>query len=298
MRRTATIGIALALALGLAGCEATFDETFVVDELSILAVQTAVHAGSDQEQAELVFVPEVLRSMPQLPALPRIEVRALAVHPEDQGGQDAITHFHWAVGDPPLEDLPTVVTTQPVLQIEEGTVVPALAALLPDGGDLTPTGLADLLDEGPIHVPLVVTAFAGQETARAVKLLTIRGLVGAEDEANRNPSAEGLSMDDVEWSEDLLENIGRGPVGPYDLQRDEQVVFEVDPDDPGADDGDVETTMYVTAGTIGWSPESTRTWVQRVPGEDYAPEQMRAFLVLRDLQGGQSWLTIQQRLVP
>lgn len=289
--------LALLLAVGLAGCEAQFDQTFVIDRLSIIGVQTAVQMG-EQEQAELMFSTEMLRNMPVMPKLPHIIVRVLAINPETEGGQDVIERYHWAIGDPPMEGVPTVVTSSPQVVIEETTVIPALAMLLSDGEELTPQSLADLLDEGPILIPLVVTAIAGDKTATAVKMFTIRGRTDPEDEANQNPLPEGLTMGDEEWSEEYFEVIGTLPSGPWSVDRDDELVFDIDPDDPGDDDGDVETTMYVTAGTIGWSPESMRVWVQKTPGEDYEPDEMRAFIVLRDPLGAQGWFTIIQDLMP
>jgi len=283
--------LSLVACVTLAGCEAQFDQTFVIDELSILAVQT--------EPAELVFNTDWLRQYAshELPPLPRIAVRVLAVNPEQRGGQAAIERYHWSIGDPPLEGVPTVVTEGPELVMEQGVVLPALEAVL-DGEDLTPEGLADLLDQGPLMVPFVITVIAGEDSSTAVKLFTVRGTTEPEDEANQTPIAEGLSMDDRVWSEESLEVIGGVAFGPYTKDREQEVVFEIDPDDPSADDGDVETTMFVTGGTIGWSPESMRVWVQQTPGEDYEPEQVRVFLVLRDPQGAQSWVTIEQRLSP
>ena len=289
--------LALLLVLGVLGCEAQFDETFVIQELSIIGVQTAVQSG-DREYAELVISTNALRMMNQMPALPQVIIRVLAVQPEAAGGQDAIERYHWAIGDPPMEGVPSVVTTIPEVVIEHGSVIPALAAVITDGEELTPQALADRLDEGPILVPVVVTVIAGEDSAKAVKMFTIRAQVDPEDEPNRNPLPEGLTMGDVEWSEEFFEVIGAQPSGPHDIQRNDEVVFDVDPDDPGDDDGDVETTLYVTGGTIGWSPDSMRVWVQQTPGEDYEPDQLRVFLTLRDPQGGQGWFTILQDLGP
>ena len=282
----------MVLLLAAIGCDASSDRTFVVEELSLLGVQT--------DPAELTFDPDWLQTLPssQFPPMP-MRLRALAINPEEMGGQEAIEYLHWSIGDPPLEGTVPIVTTEHELRLEGDTLYPTLQALGGTTGEFTPADLGAMLEEGDLKLPIVVTAVAGEETATAIKLLTIRGIDedDEEDTRNENPTFEGLEVDETSWSETILEGLGAGhvltaPATEYGSELD----ITVDPDDDGKD-GDVESTMYTTAGHIYWSAASMRTWNLISPGSSYAEESFHVYVVLRDPQGAQTWVDIEQPLL-
>ncbi len=287
MRRLRSLALASLLCLS-AGCDIGYDGTFVVEELSILGVQ--------MEPAELVFdLDQLLFMPPEHFPYTRLYMNALAVNPESMGGQDAIRHCHWAIGDPPLEGTMPIVTSGTELVFEGDSLFGALD-VLGDAEDFTPAALAALLSEGSVQLPIVVTAVTDDDTATAVKLLSIRGERGWDDDTNDNPHAEGLEVGPASWPESMLVNLGNAPLEPVAVGRDAEIEITVDPDDDGKD-GDVASTMYTTAGHIYWSADSMRTWNLTTPDEDYEAESFRVFVVLRDPEGAQSWITIEQGLL-
>jgi hypothetical protein len=283
--------LALAALLALsAGCDIGYDGTFVVDELSILGVQ--------MQPSELVFDIDELLLLPagHFPTT-HLYMSALAVNPEELGGQDAILHCQWSIGDPPLEGTMPIVTSDTELRFEGDSLFGALEMLVGGSEQLTPAALASLLSDGDVQLPIVVTAVTADDTATAVKLLTIRGERGWAEEANDNPHAEGLEIGSAPpYPESLLVALGNQPLTAPAVGRDAEVEITVDPDDD-AKDGDVASTMYSTAGHIYWSAESMRTWNLTTPDEDYGAPSFRVFIVLRDLEGAQSWITIAQPLL-
>lgn len=277
--------------LAAAGCNPENDHTFVVDELSILSVQ--------MHPAELVFNLEELEMLP-ITVFPHahLYVRALAVNPEHLGGQDAIEGLQWSIGDPPIEGSVPIVTSEPEIVFSGDTLYPALEFFGKAIDQYTPAELAETLREGDLKVPIVVTAITAGDSATAVKLLTIRGVEGWDDVPNENPGAEALGVGERDWTSSQLSNLPGTVVTPAPpaVGRQAKIDITVDPDDDGKD-GDVESTMYTTAGHIYWSANSMRTWNLTTPGDDYVGDSFRVFVVLRDPDGAQSWLTIEQSLL-
>ncbi len=279
----------LPLTLGL-GCTGAFDGTFVVDELAILGVQLT--------PAEIVYDLDQLRTTPltEIPLPNQLNARVLAANPEALGGRTAIESYHWAIGDPPLEGTPVLVTTVPELRLQGDAVGPALEILGGGDGVLDPAELADILAEGPLQVPLVVTAMAGLQSATAVKMLTVRGTDDGVVTPNENPTAEGLELvDHAEWNETQLLDWGDRPI-PVELPPGDRIMITVDPEDD-AKDGDTASTMYTTAGSIMWSSGSMRSWWFDVP-EDHDFDTFHVHIVLRDQEGAQSWITLVQFTTP
>ena len=275
-------------------CNSAFDGTFRVDELSILGVRL--------QPAELVYDVYQLKygQLDEIPLPDQLHLSALAVNPESLGGQDAIEAYHWAIGDPPIPGTPTLVSTGSSLLLEGDAVLPAMSIFDDGDGVFSPREFGELLDEGPVQLPLVVTAIAGRQSVSAVKMITIRGDRGGDLTPNQNPSAEGLKMGDfAEWSEVWLLQHQDTPLDhtqpPDRLQRGSRVMITVDPEDDGKD-SDVASTMYTTAGSINWSSESMRSWWLEVPEEDHPFETFHIYVVLRDPGGAQSWHAIHQGL--
>lgn len=294
MRRRLLLTLVTALSLPpfLAGCASSFTGTFVVEELSILAVRV--------EPSELVYDLNLLRQpiLTEIPLPNQLRVTALVANPESLGGQDAIERYQWSIGDPPLEGTPILVTEVPELRLEGEAMGPAMD-ILGGEGVLTPAQLADLLEQGPLRIPLVMTAMSGLQSSTAVKMLTVRGTSDGVTSPNENPTAEGLEMDSgtelQEWNEtQLLENEGRAFKSNLHPDPGDRIAVTVNPEDD-AKDGDVTSTMYTTAGNLMWSTESMRTWWLDVP-EDYAFDAFEVFVVLRDLEGAQSWVRVIQPL--
>ncbi len=290
-------GLPIAFALltsahvALGGCASSFTGTFVVDELSVLAVQV--------EPAELVYDLHLLRhgNLTEIPMPSHLRIRALAANPESLGGEVAVERFHWSIGDPPLEGTPVLVTDVPEIRLAGDAMGPALEILGGEDGVLTPAQLADILEQGPLRVPLVVTAMAGLQTSTAVKMLTVRGVSDGVTAPNECPTAEGLNLDSgtatQEWSEtELLMLEGKKLMSQLRPEPGDRITMTVNPEDD-AKDGDVTSTMYTTAGNIMWSPASMRTWELDVP-EDHAFDAFEVYVILRDLEGAQSWLTVVQ----
>ncbi len=284
---------ALAAAGGLGGCSTAFSGTFMVDELTILAVRT--------QPAEIVYDLDLLRQdwLEEIPVPTQMYVGALAANPESMGGRNAIERYQWTLGDPPLEGTPTLVSDRPELMLQGESVAPALEIFGGEDGSLSPAELAELLESGPLRIPLVVTAIAGPQSATAVKMLTIRGTDDGVVTPNENPTAEGLDIGDLSWNETQLLNLQDEPLGlPADtLPRGSRVDFTVNPEDD-TKDGDVVSTLYTTGGSIMWSSESMRTWWLDVPDDDYPFESFEVFVILRDLEGAQSWLTVVPEFAP
>jgi hypothetical protein len=277
--------------LVVTGCNPENDHTFVVDELSILSVQ--------MQPSELVFNLEELEMLP-ITVFPytHLYMRALAVNPEHLGGQDAIEGLQWSIGDPPIEGSIPIVTSEPEITLTGEALLPALAFFGKTLDQYTPAELAETLRDGPLEVPIVVTAITADDSATAVKLLTVRGVEGWDNLPNENPSAEALGIGERDWTSGQLDNLSNTVVTPAPPAAGRQAEFDitVDPDDDGKD-GDVDSTMYTTAGHIYWSANSMRTWNLTTPGDDYVGDSFRVFVVLRDPDGAQSWLTIEQTLL-
>ena len=287
MRRTFH---ALLLLWTLAGCDTASDHTYVVEELMVLGVR--------MEPSELVFDLDLLHNLPadHFPYT-RIEMSALATNPDSLGGQEAIRHIQWSVGDPPVEGTVPIVTTGLDLTFEGETLYPALQMFGEIAGEFTPATLAETLAEGPLQIPIVITAVSDTDAATAVKLLTVRAAEEWGDGPNGNPSVEGLEMGGATWSESFLDSLGPGlTLTPPAVGRGAAIDVTVDPDDDEKD-SDVESTMYTTAGHIYWSSATMRTWNLTTPGKDYEPDGFRLYIVLRDLEGAQSWITIDQSLL-
>lgn len=271
------------------GCEMSFDSTFLVDELSVLSVRC--------EPAELVLNREDLLD-PNSIYLEDAAVRvsALAMNPERLGGVDAIESYYWSIGDPPVEGTTPVVTTTPHLMLPLVDLLPALAAY----GYLDDTpSLADLegfLADGPVVLPLVVTAISPEATATAVKMYSIRETVGYEEMGNLNPELDEFSIGARTYSSEFIEAMGDTPLHAEPIARGTQQVLVVDPDDLDGDDSDTTTYMYTTGGVLQWSAGSMRTWVWNVPDETFEQEQVTLAVTLRDPEGGQTWMTIEQPL--
>jgi hypothetical protein len=283
---------ALAAAGGLGGCSTAFSGTFVVDELTILAVRT--------QPAEIVYDLDLLRQgwLEEIPVPTQMYVGALAANPESMGGRTGIERYQWTLGDPPLEGTPTLVSDRPELMLQGDSVAPALEIFGGEDGSLSPSELADLLESGPLRIPLVVTAIAGPQSATAVKMLTIRGTDDGVVTPNENPTAEGLDMGEEKWNETELLALQDKPLYPdTELPRGSRIDFTVNPEDD-TKDGDVVSTLYTTGGSIMWSSESMRTWWLDVPDDDYPFETFEVFVVLRDLEGAQSWLTVIPEFAP
>lgn len=285
-------GLALAVWLLAAGaCNPAEDYTFVVEELSVLSVQ--------MQPSELVFNLEELELLP-ITTFPHthLYMRALVVNPEHLGGQEAVEGIHWAIGDPPIEGSVPIVTSTPEIYFGGDTIYPALEFFGQTLDEYTPAALAETLREGDLKIPIVVTAITADDSATAVKLLTVRGVEGWDVTANENPSAEGLGVGERDWTSTMLDNLQGTLVSPPPppVGRQAKLDITVDPDDDGKD-GDVASTMYTTAGHIYWSADSMRTWNLTTPDEDYEAESFRVFVVLRDPEGAQSWITIEQGLL-
>ena len=287
MRRTISTLAFLSMILG---CDTNNDYTYVVEELMVL--------GVGMEPSELVFDLDLLYHLPadHFPNT-RIEMKALVANPDSLGGQEAIRHIQWSIGDPPMEGTVPIVTTSSDLLFEGEMLYPALQGLGGVSGEFTPATLADILAEGPLQLPIVVTAVSDNDAARAVKLLTVRAAEDWGDDPNGNPSVEGLEMGGATWSESFLDNLGPGQtLTPPAVGRNTAIDVKVDTDDD-ASDGDVESTMYTTAGHIYWSASSMRRWNLTTPGEDFEPDRFSLYIVLRDLEGAQSWITVDQTLL-
>jgi len=282
--------LSLVLLWVLGGCDAANDHTYVVEELMVLGVHV--------EPSELLFDLDLLNHLPS-DSFPytRVAMHALAVNPESLGGQDAIRYIQWSVGDPPIEGTVPIVTSGNELVFEGETLYPALQMLGGDAEEFTPASLAAMLADGPLQIPIVVTAVSDDDAATAVKLLTVRAAEGWESGPNGNPNFEGLQMGGATWSESFLEGFGPGhSLSPPAVGRGAEIEVSVDPDDDGKD-GDVESTMYTTAGHIYWSASSMRLWNLITPDAEYEPDRFRVYIVLRDPEGAQSWLTIDQALL-
>ncbi len=292
LRRAGLIALLASALAGGAGCQTAFDGTFVVDELSILAVRT--------QPAEIVYDLDLLRLgwLEEIPVPAQMYVGALVANPESMGGQRAIEHYRWTLGDPPLDGTPILISDRPELILQGDSVAPALEIFGGEDGAMTPAELADLLEEGPLQIPLVVTAIADLQTATAVKMLIVRGTSDGVVTPNENPTAEGLDMGDESWTESELLALQDKPLYPdTELPRGSRIDFTVNPEDD-AKDGDVTSTLYTTAGSIMWSSESMRTWWLDVPDGDYPFETFEVYVVLRDLEGAQSWLTVRPEFAP
>jgi len=281
---------AAALLWTFTGCNPASDHTYVVEDLMVLGVR--------MEPAELVFDIDLLDHLPadRFPYT-RIEMSALVSIPEDLGGQEALRHVHWSIGDPPMEGTVPIVTTGTELVFEGESLYPALQSFGGTDDIFTPATLAATLAEGPLQVPIVVTAVSDSDSATAVKMLTVRAAEDWGDSPNGNPSVEGLQVGSATWSESFLENLGHGQtLTPPAVGRGAELDVSVDPDDDGKD-GDVESTMFTTAGHIYWSASTMRLWNLTTPGDEYEPERFQVHIVLRDPEGAQSWITIDQALL-
>lgn len=291
MTRSLRWSLLAAWLLAASGCNPDNDYTFVVEELSILSVQ--------MQPSELVFNLDELEMLP-ITVFPHthLYMRALAVNPEHLGGQDAIEGLQWSIGDPPIEGSVPIVTSKPEIIFSGDTIYPALEFFGEAVELYTPADLAETLREGDLQVPVVVTAMTADDSATAVKLLTIRGVEGWDNSPNGNPTAEALRVSERSWTSGQLANLDDTVVtpAPPPVGRQAEIEITVDPEDDGTD-GDVESNMYTTAGHIYWSANSMRTWNLTTPGDDYVGDTFRVFVVLRDPDGAQSWLTIEQSLL-
>lgn len=285
-------GLAWVVWLLLAGaCNPADDRTFVVEELSVLSVQ--------MQPSELVFNLEELELLP-ITTFPqtRLYMRALVVNPEHLGGQDAVEGVHWAIGDPPIEGSVPIVTSTPEINFSGDTIYPALEFFGQVLDEYTPADLAETLREGDLQIPIVVTAITADDSATAVKILRVRGVESWDAIPNENPSAEALGIGERDWTSTMLNGLVGTVVSPPPpaAGRQAKIDITVDPDDDGKD-GDVDSTMYTTAGHIYWSANSMRTWNLTTPGDDYVGDSFQVYIVLRDPDGAQSWLTIEQSLL-
>ncbi len=289
-RRRSLAALLLGLALAAPACDLSFDTTFVIDDLAVLGVRL--------EPAEVLLDLEQMRRIPDGETLhvEPLTASVLAVNPESAGGRDAILRYHWSIGDPPLEGTQTVVTEQPSLQIGASSMTAVLSSYYGEEGIPTWDEIADTLEQGPVQLPLFVTALTADRSATGVKMVTVRGRDAIEDAPNANPGAEELEVGGRAFSEELLDLLGEAPAHAEAAARSSQVAIRVNPGDPDADDGDVATTMYCTAGTIHWSQDTMRTWVLQTPGEEYPYDELLVAITLRDQEGGQSWVTVIQPL--
>ncbi len=271
------------------GCEMSFDSTFLVNELSVLSVRC--------EPAEMVLNREdLLNPESLLLEYTTVRVSALAMNPERLGGVDAIESYYWSIGDPPVEGSTPVVTTTPHLDIPLADFLPALAAYGSWDENMTFADLEEYLSNGPITLPLVVTAISPEATATAVKMFTIRETVGYEEMGNLNPEVDELTIGTRTFSHEFIQAMGDSPMHATPVARGTEQVLVVDPDDLDGDDSDTTTYMYTTGGILQWSADSMRTWVWLVPDDDFDQEQVTLAVTVRDPEGGQTWLTIEQPL--